>query len=304
VEHSGQWVAAVAAGHQLLGTLVLGGRPLLDEADQRILERAAVVTSLMLLARRSGAEAESRVRGELVDDLLRDPDADPVVLRERAYRLGADLEQPFCVLVADIGGAERQRTVLAGNHLAQVRGGLAGSVDGRLVLLLPTEQPGKEAHQLAHDLGSALGAPVTVGAAGPVREVQAVAATYQEARRCLRALQTLGRHGDGGSADELGFVGLMLSDQPDVDGFVKDTLGPLLAYDERRRTDLVRTLETYFGCGGNLARTKDALHVHVNTVTQRLDRVAQLIGQDWQQPERMLEIQLAVRLHRLAGPTP
>jgi DNA-binding PucR family transcriptional regulator len=39
--------------------------------------------------------------------------------------------------------------------------------------------------------------------------------------------------------------------------------------------------------------------VHVNTVTQRLERLATLLGDDWQRPERALEIQLALRLHRL-----
>ena len=47
------------------------------------------------------------------------------------------------------------------------------------------------------------------------------------------------------------------------------------------------------------AMAAELLHVHVNTVTQRLERVGQLIGTDWQQPERALEVQLALRLHRL-----
>jgi DNA-binding PucR family transcriptional regulator len=36
-------------------------------------------------------------------------------------------------------------------------------------------------------------------------------------------------------------------------------------------------------------------------VTQRLDRIAQLLGEDWQEPDRALEIQVALRLHRLVG---
>jgi DNA-binding PucR family transcriptional regulator len=40
--------------------------------------------------------------------------------------------------------------------------------------------------------------------------------------------------------------------------------------------------------------------VHVNTVAQRLDRVARLLGRDWS-PARALEVQLALRLHRLTG---
>jgi DNA-binding PucR family transcriptional regulator len=40
--------------------------------------------------------------------------------------------------------------------------------------------------------------------------------------------------------------------------------------------------------------------VHVNTVTQRLERVGRLIGKDWSTPDRALEVQLALRLHRLS----
>ena len=59
----------------------------------------------------------------------------------------------------------------------------------------------------------------------------------------------------------------------------------------------------YFACGMSPARTKDELHVHVNTVAQRLERVGRLLGEDWQIPARALEIQLALRLHRLSAPT-
>ena len=299
VRHGDLWVAAVSAGSQDLGTLVLSNRPDLHDADQRILERAAVVTALLLLTRRTAAEAESRVRGELLDDLLRGSDMEESVLAARAQRLGADLTASYSLFVADIGSAERLRAMLAGNHIAGTRAGLAGTFEGHLVLLLPGERPGTEAPTLAKELGVALSEAVTVGGAGPAEGASQVRETYLEARRCLGALHAFGRRGDGASADELGFVGLVLSGRPDVAGFVEEVLGPLLAYDERRSTDLLGTLESYFAHGSNLARTKDALHVHVNTVTQRLDRVGQLIGEDWQTPERLLELQLALRLHRL-----
>ena len=75
-------------------------------------------------------------------------------------------------------------------------------------------------------------------------------------------------------------------------------LGPVLDYDSERGTELVHTLEVYFRCGANLSRAKAELHLHVNTVTQRLDRVSSLLG-DWQSPDRVLEVQLALRLFRL-----
>ncbi|MFD3336822.1 helix-turn-helix domain-containing protein [Streptomyces sp. NPDC058700] len=321
VREGDDWVAAVSAGGETLGALVLRGRPDLDPVDQRTLERAALVTSLLLLARRSAGEAEQRVRGELLDDLLDAPDRDRRLLRERAARLRTDSEAPHVVLAARIDraggaadpdaggreGADRQRLWSAATHLAATRHGLASARDGGTVLLLPLG-PGESAAELARgtarSLGGTLREPVTVGASAPVRapleRPGEVAVAYGEARRCLDALVLLHRAGQGAAAEDLGFLGLLLADGRDVDGFVDRTIGQVVAYDRRRGTDLVRTLDAYFASGMSPARTKDELHVHVNTVAQRLERVGRLLGPDWQSPSRALEIQLALRLHALA----
>nr|WP_228052669.1 GAF domain-containing protein [Streptomyces antimycoticus] len=360
------WVAAVSAGGELLGALVLRGHPRLDPMDQRTLERAAMVTSLLQLARRSAGEAEQRVRGELLDDLLDTPDREPRLLRERAARLRADLDTPHVVLAAGIeatdtgtlatgpgaahgsgpggahgsgpgggtpgsrsGGAHgggsggapaedaegRRRLWSAASHLAVTRHGLAATRDGGTVLLLPLadgDTADALARRTARQLGTAVHAAVTVGASAPVPAPAArpgqVAAGYAEARRCLAALRVLGRAGEGAAAEDFGFLGLLLAgtregapDGTGVQDFVTRTVGAVIDYDERRGTELIRTLDAYFAGGMSPARTKDALHVHVNTVAQRLERVGRLLGPDWQSPARSLEIQLALRLHRLAS---
>ncbi|MFE3035137.1 helix-turn-helix domain-containing protein [Streptomyces canus] len=318
VRHGDDWIAAVAAGGELLGALVLRGHPGLDPVDQRTLERAAMVTSLLLLARRSAAEAEQRVRGELLDDLLDARDRDPRLLRERAARLDADLDATHVVLAARLDGpaadadqeaAARRRLWSAASHLAATRQGLAAARDGGTVLLLPLtagDTATELARRTAGHLGTAVHEAVTVGASAPVRDLvahlDAVAAAYEEGRRCLDALRLLGRPGDGAAAEDFGFLGLLLAGDRDIAGFVERTIGQVVAYDERRGTELLRTLDAYFTCGMSPARTKDELHVHVNTVAQRLERVGRLLGEDWQSPARALEIQLALRLHRLSAP--
>ncbi|MET8409536.1 GAF domain-containing protein [Streptomyces sp. NPDC005195] len=316
VRHGQDWVAAVAAGGELLGALVLGGHPGLDPVDQRTLERAAMVTSLLLLARRSAAEAEQRVRGELLDDLLDARDRDPRLLRERATRLHADLDAVHVVLAARLDTAAtdadreadaRRRLWSAASHLAATGHGLAAARDGGTVLLLPLG-PGETATDLARrtagQLGTAVHEAVTVGASAPLEALaahpEAVAAAYAEGKRCLEALRRLGRSGDGAAAEDFGFLGLLLAGDRDISGFVGRTIGRVVAYDRERGTDLLRTLDAYFACGMSPARTKDDLHVHVNTVAQRLERVGRLLGADWQNPARVLEIQLALRLHRLS----
>ena len=304
VRRGDTWVCVVLAGQEPLGSLVLHGRPGLDDADRRLFERAGVVTALLLLLRRSVAETENRVRGELLADLLTAPDRDPAGLVARGRRLGVDLGRPHLVLVAEAAGpAGRGRLAgAAGRYLFGTRG-VSAEHGEHVVLLLPDDgsaTPGEAAEQAADRLARLTGLPVTVGAGRSAAGPLALAAAHAEGLRCVRALRVLGRSGDGASAEALGFLGVLLGDGHHVDGFVGATLGPLLDYDARRGTELVRTLRAYFDCGGSLTRAKDDLHVHVNTVVQRLDRIEALLGRDWSHPERSLELQLALRLQLLS----
>ncbi|MFE1576383.1 helix-turn-helix domain-containing protein [Streptomyces fradiae] len=358
VRRGDAWVAAVSAGGEVFGALVLRCSDRLDPVDRRTLERAAMVTSLLLLAHRSAGEAEQRVRGELLDDLIDAPGRDPRLLKDRAARLHADFGVRHVVLAARLerdredpaadgpapgdaahprtsaptappsasatsgapaGGAaaapagpgrahaDRQRLWSAASHLAATRRGLASNRDGGTVLLLPLgpdETAAGVARRTALDLGRTLREPVTVGASAPAKppaaDPAAIGPAYAEARRCLGALALLGRAGEGAAADDLGFLGLLLADRGDIDGFVERTIGPVVAYDRRRGTELVRTLDAYYATGMSPARTRELLHVHVNTVAQRLERVGRLLGEDWQSPDRSLEVRLALRLHLLS----
>ncbi|MFF5722409.1 helix-turn-helix domain-containing protein [[Kitasatospora] papulosa] len=305
VHRDGRWICAVLAGHELLASLVLHRPDRLDDSDRRLYERAAVVTGLLLLLRRTVAETENRIRGELISDLLSDPERDPAGLAERGRRLGIDLDRPHILLVAEAAAREK----LGGAAMRYLFGGDIHGVSaehaGTVVLLIDRDgggaTPGDAARAAATQLGHLVQAPVTVAGTGPARGARELAAAYAEAARCLRAMRVLGRAGEGACVDELGFLGVVLGNAKDVDGFVTAVLGPLLRYDERRGTQLVRTLRAYFGAGGSLIRAKDELHVHVNTVVQRLDRIQVLLGRDWNEPDRALELQLALRLHLLSG---
>ena len=294
------WVASATAGSESLGTLVLSGA-VLDETDQRVLERAAMVTALLLLIRRSVSETEHRVRGDLLNELVEVPARDPESLRQRAAPLHADLDAPYVLVVAEAPGADPARLRSAATHVAETTGGLAGHRSGRLVLALPGENPAAAGRRVVGELSAAANGPVTAGLAGPTDGPGSFLSAFAEASRCLQTLRALGRDGDVATTDDLGFPGLLLSQDRDVPGFVSATLGPLLEYDAKRGTLLVETLGAYFAAGGNLSRAKDDLHIHVNTVAQRLERIGQLIGADWQRPDRALELQLALHLHGLLG---
>jgi DNA-binding PucR family transcriptional regulator len=83
--------------------------------------------------------------------------------------------------------------------------------------------------------------------------------------------------------------------------YVSSTVGRLLDHDRERQRDLAATLEAYLEHARHHARTCEALHIHPNTLYQRLDRITEVLGPQWKEPGRALELQVALRLHRLMG---
>lgn len=183
--------------------------------------------------------------------------------------------------------------------MAAVHSGFAAVRRGHLVAILPKRTPQEAATLVAEALRPVGHRSATSGAAGPAVGQEEIVAAYREAVRCLNALVALGRHGQSAMSADLGFVGLLLGSGATSEEFVHSMIGPVLAYDAERKTKLVDTLDAYFRAGGNLTRTSTELQVHVNTVTQRLERVGRLLGSDWQEPERQIEVQMALRLHKL-----
>jgi DNA-binding PucR family transcriptional regulator len=61
------------------------------------------------------------------------------------------------------------------------------------------------------------------------------------------------------------------------------------------------TAETYLDAARNLAAAARTLNVHYNTVKARIARIEDLLGGALHNPQRRLELELAVRIWRLYG---
>ncbi len=70
----------------------------------------------------------------------------------------------------------------------------------------------------------------------------------------------------------------------DVGRSLHDVLGPLKAYDARHGADLVHTLVVFVQLGGNTVATAEALFLHRNSVTYRLQRIREIGGLDVRDP--------------------
>lgn len=81
--------------------------------------------------------------------------------------------------------------------------------------------------------------------------------------------------------------------------FYKDILEPLALYDKRKDTELVKTLEVYFECNGNLKKMSEHLYTHYNTVLYRLSRIQEIMKIDLEKEEHRYAAQTALKVHKI-----
>lgn len=285
------------------GELVAAPTTVPDEEATRLLRIGATTVAVLLASERSVAEAELRTRGEFVHALL-SSGADEASLVRRARANGIDLHAVATVAVVDAEpvGADAAGA-FAARLAAELRGWSAAHA-GQVVVLIPA--PVERARDAVARMSAAGAASPTTGLAAGAGGPAGVRACHEEARQTAALLIALDRAGSCAVSDDLGLYRSLFSrsGRADLTAFVRATIGPLLDYDGERQRDLAVTLETYLEQARHHARTCEALHIHANTLYQRLDRITEVLGSAWKEPGRALELQVALRLHRLIADQP
>ncbi|MFI8592265.1 helix-turn-helix domain-containing protein [Dietzia maris] len=296
-------VTPVVTGPDHLGYVTFASRGSVP-AIRPVLARVSSVIALILLGHRARDEADNRVRGELLAEVLAPGEHDLDAIARRAALLGVDVDADLVALVITPAEARMTRALETEcRSLARADDGLVTTYGDRGVMLLP----GTDAGATARDVAARLAAHrATVGAAGPIAGIAGLAEVGDHvgrAGRAARLLIALDRAGDGAATEELGLYGLLFSevDREFVTQFIERNLGPVRDFDRTRGTALLETLEAWFGADGSPSATAERLFVHVNTVYQRLDRLDQVLGTGWRRGDRALELRLALRLAELRG---
>lgn len=295
-------VAAVVVGATYMGALVLSRHGDPDPVEARILERAAQTAALLTLTQDAVVRAEERVRGELVTQLLTAPRPFSTELALRARARHIEPGSLDTVLVVATAEARLGDTTRLLHGLAEEYDGLAGEHLGVPVALIRSQDAAEAAKSVHQRLRRVLGVPALVCAAPVPPGTEPLGRGVTLASRCCRLLRGLGVRDGGTTTERLAMYTILFDpdrDQ-DLDAFLDDSLGRLVAHDTERGTDLVGTLTAYFANSRSLAGTARALHIHTNTLLKRIERIGSLLGHDWQQPDHALRLQLAVHLHDLA----
>jgi hypothetical protein len=290
---------------EVIGTLAEIGRDIATST-----RRAEAVGQQLAVALQQADLVERPTPGHLARELC---DAlaggRTAVAEAHARSAGHDLDRLHVVVIVEPlsapGDAWPQITARIAAHIGgAVPGSLCDAGADRVRALVPLGGP-----DLALGLRRLDGALqhaareecVAAGRSEPRRGVAPdVGRSFTEAACAVRVVRAIAPDGGARAYEGLGvyryLAALPAGHAPDERH--ARAIATLAAYDAKRRTELLRTLERHLGDRGALAATARALYIHTNTLRQRLERIEQLTGLVLAD-EDLLSLELALKLARL-----
>lgn len=278
----------------------------LGSVEELAAGHAVAVLTLELLRQRAASDAEHRIAGELLQDVLSTGVTEQTL--SRAAAMGFDLTTLRVATVISV--AAPQSAGASAHHIRRaarltidrLRLGtpdrlfrpLVAEYRDAIVAVWPDgvgEHVGDSVH--AHLVQVYPNAEVTVATSGRPRE------TLADAVRIARGVHALAASSHAGRsvrAPDLGVAGLLMlvEDTDALRGFVRGTLGAVADYDSARGTELMSTVRELLANGFDRAATARVMRVHPNTIQQRLRRVESLIGRDLGDARTVLDVASAM----------
>jgi len=303
---------SIEAGGRRVGVVLLietepDDEPVLVDREE-VLRAAALAALAEVAVADAREEAERRMRGGLLEE-LRSHEVNTAEATAKAARLGCDLARGAIALVAEIESASPSHASALVE--AEYEGSLAELADGRLYAILPA-RGGDDAPE------------TTLRAAGRIANrlrkhgMAAVSSFYPDPGELHRAvreaelvLDVITREPEIAEALEEGIAAsgvyrllfrALISDPEEVRSFYRDTVEPLVRYDDQYRSDLLGTLEEYLASDCNMNATARSIFAHRHTVAYRLDRIKELTGLDPQISEDRERLGLGIKAYRILAP--
>ncbi|MFF0612630.1 PucR family transcriptional regulator [Nocardia tengchongensis] len=271
------------------------------EERRALIGELAAVVSLERARHDDRHSAEGRLAQELIELILSEAKPADIVSRLELTGLGLSDRYLAVAATADSGAVRPGELRAVLREILYGRSPAIGVVDGEVILLvaLGDEQslddrihraiealePGLQLSRLSVGISGAVDGEGLRGAVEEARYARRMAAERQQPTSVVRH-------------DELATHMLLLASVPDEVRrmFRVRLLDPLRVYDQDNRADLVHTLETFLEVSGSWTKCADLLHVHVNTLRYRIQRIEELTNRDLSRLEDRVDFFLALAL--------
>ncbi len=297
-----------------------------DELETISLERASTICAIYLLSERNMLEAEQRIRGEFLNELLMgNRNAEDLTYRMKL--MGYDLIKPHYVLVFSLQQKEASHAKYREAYYSELRNkfsealhtqlkayGKGCLVSGRVddvIALIPYETlqqmklgPKGFGELLVHVLEAQFaGFNITLGISSLCQGIEKLRKGFREANQSIW-------FGNAGSLrhkvvtyDELGAIRLLLNSKhpEEVEEFADSLLGHLAQYDQEHRAELLKTLYYFLQNQGNIQETARFMTISIGAIRYRLKRIQEIAGIDISHPKDFFDTHLALQIYLFFG---
>ena len=299
-------VMAAKRDDEVIGALVVDGELEggAEGGDAAVLERCARMLAAFISAQDRQRGDQALRRRELLEQVLVPPVGG---LGDTALRRLADHGiapgRPYRILVGD-GSAAVLREV---DHRLELDfgGRLLRALVGEQLIAIVNERNFEQLRGIFEGPGARAWGGLLIGHSPVLARLSIVPLELELLQRVVAAARaTAGpRQSTLVSLESYGALGAFLNSislEP-TKLAIRETLGPLFDYDAKHGTELVATAAAYLDLGRSAARVAHRLHVHENTVRQRIDRIGRLLGADWAEGQAGLDHHIMLAAHRLLG---
>lgn len=271
-----------------------------SESDLAALEYAATVLSMELARLRSIAEIELRTHRDFAEELL--AGAEETSVKGTAHALGYDAQRPHRAIIVTGGRRARINDTFLRTVNRQVRSfDMASLVVGRSDCVIVMAYRDVNWHDLQASIDQELpkeSCRLAIGSQYP--NAWEIHHSYREAQFVADLSSSIT---SDFTDPVLLFEGLgiyrilsSVSNLTEVERFMKEKLGSLIAYDADHKSNLVLTLARYFDCGCKYDETAERMCIHRSTLKYRLQRIRELTGYNLNDGPTRFDLHLATRI--------
>ena len=310
----------ISAGDDQLGWLYVTMDYAPDMAVELAIGEAFLHIALCQVMERTADYVRSSEREEILWDLIEGSIASRLMAVDRSRWLRPQLAQPQRLLRGRLWDPEVEPAGATGElvrsgrvrHrlLARLRDFMVAEGAGELVALRGNELAAivpftllPKVRRIVDDITAIVcdfipDVEPVWGVSGVCERPLSLDRASREASTALRAAEKL-KAGTVASYDELGVVRLFVAAQGDdsIREFVRQMLGDIIEYDERKDGRLLETLRVYFEANCSQQDAADKLFIHHKTVRYRLTRIEELSGLDLSRHEDRINLDLALKVH-------
>lgn len=323
-------VVPIIAKDSVFGHIFAWGvKDTLGGYELSVLEIASTTVALEVLKMLSVREVENRYKSEFIDDLISLDFKRKEKAIERAEFFDLYREDRFLAITIKISGKDNyEESQLAKldvvvnpleQQLSKVHDyidrtiknlelkGVAASKTERIIVLLSFRDDedidaslnefNKQIENMDKRFKSI---KMNVGIGRMVNYLENFEKSYADSAKAISTGEIL-NHGLVTNFENLGIYKILSQDYlvEELERFYDTTLKPLVEYDKKKSTELIKTLESYFYNNGNLKKMSDELFTHYNTILYRVQRIMEITNLDLENQNDRLNLEISLKIKKL-----